>query len=238
MPKTRDAFAFRDFDPERIWKRKFLTPFFFATDDKDNGFVKNFIFFITKQQFTDLSTDEKILNAYYGQALALDKQESRLRQILYRMNKIVEKINDYEEKIIHHYNRLEKYSKVWNKMICEDENLSAEEIRTKGRRLQKLLKSYYNVMGIISTVRGFAVKYILPIEALIRKDDRKIFADRLRQARKETNLTQAQLAEKIGMTQGGYTNYENSIREPSIATLKKLARILNKSTDWLLGLTP
>ena len=64
----------------------------------------------------------------------------------------------------------------------------------------------------------------------------RTFAVRLRQARKEARLTQAQLAAQIGMTQGGYTQYENAGREPSLSTLAKLSRILKRPTDWLLGL--
>ncbi|MBQ6296149.1 MAG: helix-turn-helix transcriptional regulator [Selenomonadaceae bacterium] len=62
-----------------------------------------------------------------------------------------------------------------------------------------------------------------------------IFAARLRQARKAAGLTQAQLAEKTGITQSGYTRYERGINDPSISTLKKLSEILNVSLDWLIG---
>lgn len=65
---------------------------------------------------------------------------------------------------------------------------------------------------------------------------RRVFGKRLKQARKAAGLTQAKLAEKIGMTQGGYTQYENVGREPSFTTLVALARVLNVSVDWLLGL--
>ena len=62
------------------------------------------------------------------------------------------------------------------------------------------------------------------------------FATRLRIARKVAGLTQTLLAKKIGMTQSGYTNYENAIREPTLLTLKSLSQALDVSVDWLLGL--
>lgn len=62
------------------------------------------------------------------------------------------------------------------------------------------------------------------------------FPKRLREARKAAGLTQQQVADKLGMTQGAYTNYENQRREPSITMLCRLSRILKRSTDWLFGL--
>jgi len=71
----------------------------------------------------------------------------------------------------------------------------------------------------------------------LKYPQRPIFAQRLRQARKEKKMTQAELAEKIGMTQGGYTSYEIARREPSIKGLVNLADALNVSLDWLCGRT-
>lgn len=65
---------------------------------------------------------------------------------------------------------------------------------------------------------------------------KKIFAARLREARKAKGLTQAQIAAKIGISQGSYAQYENMKREPSLQTLAWLSKILERSIDWLLGL--
>ena len=66
---------------------------------------------------------------------------------------------------------------------------------------------------------------------------RLVFAQRLKQALKEMKITQVELAEKIGMTQGGYTSYEQARREPPIKVLVQLADKLNVSLDWLCGRT-
>lgn len=63
---------------------------------------------------------------------------------------------------------------------------------------------------------------------------REIFAKRLLKARKTAGYTQAQLAEKIGMTQGGYTAYERCRREPKLATIVKLAEVLDRPISWFL----
>lgn len=62
------------------------------------------------------------------------------------------------------------------------------------------------------------------------------FSDRLRNIREEKGLSQAQLGEKIGVSRGAISYYENQSRVPDIRTLKKLATFFNVSTDWLLGL--
>ncbi|AHG75407.1 Cro repressor protein [Mannheimia varigena USDA-ARS-USMARC-1296] len=45
--------------------------------------------------------------------------------------------------------------------------------------------------------------------------------------RKELNVTQAQLAEKIGWTQPRIANYETGLRTPSLQDGRKIVRALN-----------
>ena len=242
MPKTRDAFALRYFDPTMIHKRKFFR------FEEGIGFFQSRFFELAESDDSDMyyafqnlwvQEDEDILDVYYSQAVEAQNKfrYDRVKAIIDIMINILSDINNYVKKIIRHYNRLEKYSKAWNNAISVDENLSADEIRSKTRRVQQLLKSYDDVQKAIKNLQHSIKKRIMDITDAYEKSDRNIFAIRLRQARMETGLTQTLLATKIGMTQSGYTNYENAIREPSITTLKKLARILGKSTDWLLGLT-
>ena len=55
------------------------------------------------------------------------------------------------------------------------------------------------------------------------EERRKDFGARIRIMRKSLGLTQA------------ITTYETGIREPSFKNLIKLSRVLNVTTDWLLG---
>lgn len=64
-----------------------------------------------------------------------------------------------------------------------------------------------------------------------------IFSQRLRQLRKESGLTQVELAQKLNLTQQSYTRYEYGTGEPSLETLVRLAEIFEVSTDYLLGIT-
>lgn len=48
-------------------------------------------------------------------------------------------------------------------------------------------------------------------------------------------MTQAALAKKSGMTQAWLCRVEGGLRQPDIVTLRKLARALNVSLDYLDG---
>lgn len=58
---------------------------------------------------------------------------------------------------------------------------------------------------------------------------------RLKELRKEKNLTQSEIANKLFITQNGYSSYENERTEPNIETLCKLADFYNVSLDYLVG---
>ena len=55
----------------------------------------------------------------------------------------------------------------------------------------------------------------------------------LRQAR---NMSQVELAKRLGITKQSVSNWENDNIQPSIEMLVKLAAIFSVSTDYVLGL--
>jgi len=57
----------------------------------------------------------------------------------------------------------------------------------------------------------------------------------LKALRKERNLSQSKLAEKLCITQEAYSRYETGDREPNINTLIKLSDIFNVPIDILVG---
>jgi transcriptional regulator with XRE-family HTH domain len=63
------------------------------------------------------------------------------------------------------------------------------------------------------------------------------FSDRLRRAREERGLSQAQLGEKAGLQAAAISHFENGRRSPSFDNLRALADALNIATDDLLGRT-
>lgn len=58
---------------------------------------------------------------------------------------------------------------------------------------------------------------------------------RLKEARKNARLTQAEIASIIGVNQNTYSYWENGKTKVDNITLKRLAKIFNVSVDYLLG---
>lgn len=61
------------------------------------------------------------------------------------------------------------------------------------------------------------------------------FPERLKELREEKNLTQYQLAKILDVHQTSITNWENGTNETDFATLIKLAKLFEVTTDYLLG---
>lgn len=62
-----------------------------------------------------------------------------------------------------------------------------------------------------------------------------IFQERLRAARRLREMDQAQLAAKAGLPAASISHFEKGNRKPSFDNLRRLARALDVSTDFLLG---
>ena len=62
------------------------------------------------------------------------------------------------------------------------------------------------------------------------------FGARLQKTRNLSGLTQEQLAKKLGISKQTISSYESNVKKSSILTARKLARALNCSLDYLLGL--
>jgi len=73
--------------------------------------------------------------------------------------------------------------------------------------------------------------------SLIFQMDKRLFAQRLKQARNKRGLTQRELAQLCGFEGSLVSRYESESREPSVSTLLKLSEVLNLSMEYLVGLT-
>lgn len=67
------------------------------------------------------------------------------------------------------------------------------------------------------------------------KDELTGFADRLKRLRRGAGLTQAQLAQQLGIKASTISAYETGARYPSFPILVEISRIFYTSTDFLLG---
>lgn len=57
--------------------------------------------------------------------------------------------------------------------------------------------------------------------------------ERIKQIRKDNNLTQTEFGEKIGVKGNTITNYETGLRNPSDAIIKAICREFNVNELWL-----
>ena len=62
------------------------------------------------------------------------------------------------------------------------------------------------------------------------------FGNTLKTLRLKENMTQAQLAQKLGLTKSVISAYETGLRLPSYDILIHIAQIYRVSTDYLLGI--
>lgn len=63
-----------------------------------------------------------------------------------------------------------------------------------------------------------------------------MIGNRLRDLREKKSITQAQIAEQLGITQGAVSQWESGVTNPSISTVSKLSVILGCTVDELLGI--
>ena len=64
------------------------------------------------------------------------------------------------------------------------------------------------------------------------------FNEYLTKLRKSRVYTQAQMAEKLGISRSTYTNYENGNRTPDFEVLGRISEVLACSLDELFGRKP
>ena len=63
------------------------------------------------------------------------------------------------------------------------------------------------------------------------------FGSKLRALRQEKELTQQQLADRLGVTKATISAYETNAKYPSVEVLIALATFFDVSADYLLGLS-
>ena len=64
----------------------------------------------------------------------------------------------------------------------------------------------------------------------------KVFCERLRELRKEKNLSTTQVGKSIGVSHATISRWENGLVSPPIEHLYSLAIFFGVSSDYLLGI--
>lgn len=79
----------------------------------------------------------------------------------------------------------------------------------------------------------YNMQYIYCIHALSEENTISTFRNRFKLARVEKNLTQVELAEKVGVTRQTIGLIENGKYNPTLNLCIEIARVLNKTLDEL-----
>lgn len=64
-----------------------------------------------------------------------------------------------------------------------------------------------------------------------------LYMEKFRQFRQQNEITQAQVAEMLGVSQQQYFKYEKGINELPVRYLIAICKAYDLSADWLLDLT-
>lgn len=65
---------------------------------------------------------------------------------------------------------------------------------------------------------------------------KNIFGEKLKELREEKEIGQVELAQKVGVSKGIISLWENGLREPKLSNLIALASYFQVSIDFLAGL--
>lgn len=210
--KTRDAFAFRDFDGKRILQRPYFRQFGFsdASDEEILATLK--------------VTDEDEL-------ASLEEKNQRLNDIFYRLK-------NFHALIMRHNNeRLTSYHRSLRKKLIDADAADTLSFQAKIGREQSLMTSYVldfamAVMDLMSTVQNLWQASEKALQAAYRRQ----IGERIKQAREQAGLSRRELGDAIHISPAGYAYYERGQRDVTTISLIRIARTLKVSSDWLIGL--
>lgn len=227
--KRKNAFALRGFDKRRILQRPFFKDFHFSAE----------------------KTDEEILASL---GLSEDDSLSVIERKHKTLNEIFDRLVKFRALIINHSdNRLDVYRKIVEKKIdmaqttktpssmktAIDSLLYIESLQKKYKREQGLAVEYCLCTPSYIEDLAIAVNRVwLKLENKLQEKYREIFAERLKTARIKSGFTRKQLGDVIHISPNGFGLYETGKREPTLTSLIRLARTLNVSADWLIGVAP
>ena len=212
MKKTKDAFALKGFDYERIFQRKFfLHRLGFAYSDNDTDVI-------------DIYNVAAI--SHLGSVTMVERLDA--------LKKIKTAVLDYTKLINEHVKRLESLRTAYTEKFTET---TAPTWQEKYRRAKDFQQAYKDVISKLVILQEKINKLEQDGEKALDKQRRKEFAERLQDARQRAGMKQSEVASQLKVASTTIANYEQGRSDPQIPMLIKIAKILNVSTDKLLGLS-
>lgn len=174
--------------------------------------------------------------------LAMDADKNNFDD-LQRARKSYVRLSDelkaYRQKIIRHGDRLLKYLMMLTKNAArfDDDEWYFSVAKPQSKRLAALSDDYTAIAKkLLKAEHTIDDDIVYNIEQYQQGYFMRTFAIRLRQARRKAGLTQAELAEKLGLKRSSYTAIETARNEPNISVLALVSLEFNLPTNWFLGL--
>ena len=201
--KTKNAFAFRDFDSSRILQRPFFRNFHFDPNKSDADILESL------SKVTEDSVDSWERNLYVIKAT-----HERLIKFRHLINR-------------HNENRLDKY----NKLKSKSQDVKITELV----RPAPIMEYFSASLSVLELINKFKKLYC-EIEKKIQVRYRKDFGSRLRRIRQDLKLTQAKFGDLVQVSPQVFSLYERGEHDVPIHTIIRLAKVLDMSSDQILGL--
>jgi len=145
--------------------------------------------------------------------------------------KFCDNLFQWRQRLNRHGDRLGKYSAILGRLIATTDD---DALKPKSARVNALSERYAAIAKTIIDAEKKATVMRDQVDVAQRNYCLKIFARRLKETRKSLRMTQRAFGEIFGLSQRGYSDYEQSLREPSTSMLKILARISNRPVGWFL----
>ena len=211
--KTRDAFAFRDFDANK----------FLSTAMKESGLTltpKELLGTIG-EGFGEVDGDLVVVGVRQVSLAALGVDTTDINSLQDARRKffaLQTRLDDFIRRIIRHQQRLKDFA-----MYTFNTKISAFLFTQYTKIINSVLPYTYAVKGTVDD-----------IDTLQRRYFKDIFATRLRAARKAAGLKQSDVAAQIGLNQNSYSAYEQKRNLPTVAMLGILCRVLDTTPNKLL----
>ena len=201
--KTKNAFAFRDFDSTRILQRPFFKDFHFDTNKSDAQILES------------LSTvTEDFIDNWERNLYVIKATHERLFEFRRLINR-------------HNENRLDKY----NKRKSQSQEIKITELQHPAPVMEYFSAS----LSVLELMNKFKQLYS-EIEKKIQVRYRKEFGTRLRRIRQDLGLTQAKFGNLVQVSPQVFSLYERGEHDVPIHTIIRLSKMLDISSDQLLGL--
>lgn len=152
--------------------------------------------------------------------VADDDSIDNIEKKINHLDCVLDKLVDFHHIISRHLNKLGRY----------------KFHKTKPTRTDDLVVKYFAVEIKCANLSAKISQLSDELEKAVPKIYRKVFTDNLKKYRQAAGMTQKQLADLVNVTPQSLSRYALGQLEVPLHILIRIARVLNVTTDKLLGL--